>query len=154
MSLVTLPSHDGGNSARHHPAPATHPTLQACRIRLLLASPGAAASLMRAMERSWSFKGGSGCGDNWLSVIPLLWAQPSRARAGVGVELMAGFHQGLLVSSWPRLSWTVKLATGPGPAHIASTASFARPRVPSALLVTRRQGHPHVSVVSLVTPVE
>lgn len=82
MSRVTPPSHDGGNSARHSPAPAIHPTLQASRTLLLWDSPGAVASLMRDMEHSWSFKGGTVCGDSWLSVIPSRYAQPTRAWAG------------------------------------------------------------------------
>lgn len=64
---------------------------------------------------------------------------------------MARFHPGpsheLLAKGFmTRQSWTTKLATGPGPAHIASTASLLQPQVLSAagvqipVLVTGAQG--------------
>lgn len=122
------------------------PTLPAGRALLLPAGPGTAASLLRDTERSWSFKGGAVCGDSWLSVIPSRCAH-SPGPGLVGVELRAGFLPGppRVLSAkalMTRRSWTVKLAAGPGPAHVASIASSAQPWGPDGYAGHRDAGTP------------
>lgn len=110
MSLVVLLCYVGRNDASHRPAtrPATRPhprTLQSLPPPPPPVSPGAAASLM-------SFKGGTVCGNNWLSGIPSRCAQP-RQRPGWRMwSLMARFHPGpshvLLAKAFmTRLTWTM-----------------------------------------------
>lgn len=145
MQVPTLPL-QSTQPPRLCPAPCPNPTAQASRALLLWASAGAAAPLMRNMESSWSFKGGTVREDNRISSIPSRYAQPHQGPSWRVWLLVAGFHPGpshvLLAEVFmTRRTGTMKLATGLGPAHTASIASFTQPWVLSAVLVTRVQGH-------------